>query len=107
MRPIAYSYARFSSRKQANGSSLYRQTGDTAAGESPERWCERNKVTLDTTLLFRDLGSSAYRGHKQKELLAFIDMIKSKRIRPGCTSLAIIRFPCPAPYLHPTGGKVG
>jgi DNA invertase Pin-like site-specific DNA recombinase len=83
MRPIAYSYARFSSRKQANGSSLYRQTGDTAAGESPERWCERNKVTLDTTLLFRDLGSSAYRGHKQKELLAFIDMIKSKRIRPG------------------------
>jgi DNA invertase Pin-like site-specific DNA recombinase len=82
-RPLAYSYARFSSKKQGKGSSLHRQTQDTVAGESPESWCERNKVTLDTTLVFRDLGRSAYRGQKQRELLAFIDMVKSKRIRPG------------------------
>src|SRR5262245_39691290 len=80
---IAYSYVRFSAKKQAKGSSVFRQTQDTCAGESPESWCNRNKVTLDTTLSFRDLGRSAYRGHKQAELTAFLEYVRTGRIRPG------------------------
>jgi DNA invertase Pin-like site-specific DNA recombinase len=82
-RDIAYSYVRFSSKRQGKGSSLHRQTQDTAAGESPEAWCRRNHVTLDTSLRFRDLGRSAWRGEKQAELLAFLEMIQAGRVRPG------------------------
>jgi DNA invertase Pin-like site-specific DNA recombinase len=83
--PIGYSYIRFCSKKQGKGSSLYRQTQDTLAGESPESWCARNGVTLDTGLTFRDLGVSAYTGDnaRQGELRAFLDAVKSGRIRPG------------------------
>src|SRR5262245_42489583 len=84
MQPIGYSYLRFSSTgKQARGSSVYRQTNDTVAGESPESWCTRNGVALDTALTFRDLGKSAYSGHRQKELYAFREMVRDGRIRPG------------------------
>jgi DNA invertase Pin-like site-specific DNA recombinase len=82
-RAIGYSYVRFSSKKQGKGSSLHRQTQDTLAGESPESWCSRNGVTFDTSLTFRDLGASAYRGEKQGELLAFLDMVKTGRVRRG------------------------
>lgn len=83
MIPIAYSYLRFSSKKQAKGSSFYRQTEDTIAGESPESWCRRNSVTLDTSLTFRDLGRSAFRGEKQEALKTFLEYVKTGRIRPG------------------------
>jgi DNA invertase Pin-like site-specific DNA recombinase len=82
-RAIGYSYVRFSSKKQGRGSSLHRQTQDTSAGESPESWCARHHVTFDTSLTFRDLGASAYRGAKQGELLAFLDMVKTGRVRRG------------------------
>jgi DNA invertase Pin-like site-specific DNA recombinase len=82
-RAIGYVYARFSSKRQGRGSSLHRQTQDTVAGESPESWCARNRVTLDTSLTFRDLGASAWRGEKQVELLAFLEMVKTGRVRRG------------------------
>ena len=66
-KPICYSYTRFSSRKQRKGTSLIRQTTDTVAGESPERWCARNGTVLDTTLTFRDLGVSAYTGANARQ----------------------------------------
>jgi DNA invertase Pin-like site-specific DNA recombinase len=83
MQPIGYSYIRFSSKKQAKGSSLHRQTQDTCAGESPASWCARHKVLFDTTTTFRDLGKSAFQGEKQKELYAFLEMIGAGTIRPG------------------------
>jgi DNA invertase Pin-like site-specific DNA recombinase len=82
-RPLGYSYARFSSKKQGKGSSLHRQTQDTVAGESPESWCGRNKVTLDASLTFRDLGRSAFRGEKQEALKAFVEMVRTGRVRRG------------------------
>jgi DNA invertase Pin-like site-specific DNA recombinase len=82
--PIGYSYVRFSSKgKQAKGSSVYRQTQDTVAGESPESWCARNNVFFDTATTFRDLGESAYKGERQKELYAFVEMVRTGRVRPG------------------------
>jgi DNA invertase Pin-like site-specific DNA recombinase len=83
MKPIGYSYIRFSTRRQGKGTSLHRQTQDTVAGESPETWCSRNGVKLDTSLTFRDLGRSAWQGHKQAELYAFLDAVKTGRILPG------------------------
>jgi DNA invertase Pin-like site-specific DNA recombinase len=84
-RPVAYSYVRFSSKKQGKGSSLHRQTQDTVAGESPDSWCARNGVALDTSLTFRDLGVSAYTGRNVRhgELRAFLDAVRTGRIRPG------------------------
>jgi DNA invertase Pin-like site-specific DNA recombinase len=83
--PIGYSYVRFSSKKQGKGSSYHRQTQDTIAGESPESWCARQRppVLFDTSLTFQDLGKSAYSGHKQEELYAFLQMVETGRIRPG------------------------
>jgi DNA invertase Pin-like site-specific DNA recombinase len=83
MNPMAYSYVRFSSSRQRHGSSLHRQTQDTVAGESPESWCSRNNVILDTSLTFRDLGRSAWQGQKQKELYAFLEAVQTGRILPG------------------------
>jgi hypothetical protein len=54
--PIAHSYIRFSTPEQAKGDSLRRQT------ELAEAYCRRNGLTLDTTLMLRDLGLSAFRG---------------------------------------------
>jgi DNA invertase Pin-like site-specific DNA recombinase len=82
-KPIGYSYVRFSSKRQARGSSLWRQTQDTVAGESPESWCARNGVLFDTATTFRDLGQSAYHGKKQEALYAFLEMVRQGRIRPG------------------------
>jgi DNA invertase Pin-like site-specific DNA recombinase len=78
-----YSYVRFSAPKGKKGSSLERQTTDTCAGESPESWCKRNGVELDTTMTYRDLGRSAWKGKKQKELAAFLVAIEEKKVLPG------------------------
>src|SRR5437867_425154 len=53
---VAYSYIRFSSRQQAEGDSLRRQT------EKAEDYCQRKGWTLDASLTLRDLGVSAFRG---------------------------------------------
>jgi DNA invertase Pin-like site-specific DNA recombinase len=52
----AYSYIRFSSRAQAAGHGLQRQT------DLAEAFCKRRGWTLDETLSLRDLGVSAFRG---------------------------------------------
>jgi DNA invertase Pin-like site-specific DNA recombinase len=81
---IAYSYVRFSGgNHQKKGTSLLRQTEDTVAGESPASWCRRHGVILDTSRTFHDLGKGAYSGHKQKELYAFLEMVRAGTIRPG------------------------
>jgi DNA invertase Pin-like site-specific DNA recombinase len=53
--PVAYSYLRFSTPKQAEGDSLRRQTEDTT------KWCARQGIPLDTTATLADLGRSAFK----------------------------------------------
>ena len=52
----AYSYIRFSSKKQADGASLERQLTGT------RKYCDQNNLLLNESLTFRDLGVSAYKG---------------------------------------------
>ena len=80
--PLAYSYLRFSTVEQAKGDSIRRQTEATAA------WCNRNKITLDTSISLRDEGVSAYRGkHRENAdthaLAALLQAVKSGRIPAG------------------------
>jgi DNA invertase Pin-like site-specific DNA recombinase len=77
-----YSYIRFSSRQQAEGDSLRRQT------EAAEAWCKKNGVRLDTSLSFRDLGKSAYLGaHRHNPdrhaLASFLKLVESGRVHRG------------------------
>jgi DNA invertase Pin-like site-specific DNA recombinase len=58
---VGISYVRFSHPDQAKGDSLRRQTEATAA------WCQRNGVTLDTSLTLRDLGVSAFKGRHRSD----------------------------------------
>jgi DNA invertase Pin-like site-specific DNA recombinase len=51
----AYSYVRFSSRKQEKGDSIRRQK------DMSERYAEKNNMVIDQELFFDD-GVSAYRG---------------------------------------------
>src|SRR5262249_44049183 len=66
---------------QLKGDSLRRQTQATA------EWCERNGVTLDTSLTLRDLGVSAFRGaHRTGDkhaLGAFLKLANQGRIPRG------------------------
>ncbi len=55
----AYSYIRFSSKKQADGASLERQMAGT------KKYCEDNNLILNESLTFRDLGVSAFKGDNQ------------------------------------------
>ncbi|MBX9584561.1 MAG: recombinase family protein [Gemmataceae bacterium] len=80
--PVAYSYIRFSSPRQAEGDSLRRQT-DAAA-----EWCKRNRVHLDTSLTLHDLGKSAFTGkHRQNPdrnaLAAFLKLVEQGRVPKG------------------------
>jgi len=52
----AYSYIRFSSKKQADGASLERQLTGT------RKYCDKNNLILNESLTFRDLGVSAFKG---------------------------------------------
>ena len=81
MRPpsrTAYSYLRFSSKKQATGASLKRQLDGT------EAWCKTRNLRLDP-INFRDLGISAFHGknHTEGALSAFLQAIRSGRIKGG------------------------
>lgn len=80
--PIAYSYARFSSEKQAKGDSLRRQR-DLAI-----QYVERNpelELELDTTLNLTDEGLSAYKGVAQRRgaLGAFRRLVEDGQIDAG------------------------
>jgi DNA invertase Pin-like site-specific DNA recombinase len=77
--PTAYSYIRFSSKKQAEGDSLRRQT------ELAARYCEREDLSLDTTLTLRDMGVSAFRGKNALvgNLGVFLECIRRGTVRPG------------------------
>ena len=76
--PLAYSYQRYSSRKQASGDSIRRQTNML------NDWLKRNpQYTLDTTLV--DKGVSGFRGKNANKgaLADFLKEIKAGRIKPG------------------------
>lgn len=77
MNPIAYSYNRFSTKEQAEGTSEQRQ--DDAAA----RICRQEDWHLDRKLI--DPGTSGYRGkHRRKgHLKAFLDLIKARVVKPG------------------------
>jgi DNA invertase Pin-like site-specific DNA recombinase len=78
--PTGFSYVRFSTPEQAKGDSLRRQT------EATEQWCQRNGVKLDTSLTFRDLGKSAYKGDNRSDtaaLGAFIRAVEEGRVPKG------------------------
>jgi DNA invertase Pin-like site-specific DNA recombinase len=76
---LAYSYIRFSTSAQAEGDSLRRQTERAAA------YCERQRLTLDTTLTLRDLGVSAFRGDNALvgNLGVFLKAVKDRKVVPG------------------------
>lgn len=82
MRPVGYSYIRFSTPGQAGGDSLRRQT------QAAVEWCKRKKVTLDTGTTLHDLGRSAFSGkHRinpdRNALAAFLDLVERGRIPRG------------------------
>lgn len=76
--PTAYSYIRFSSRKQADGDSLRRQT------ELARNFCEANKLTL-STVTYEDLGLSGWDGSNVADgkLGLFLQAIRHDKIKIG------------------------
>jgi DNA invertase Pin-like site-specific DNA recombinase len=76
--PTAYSYVRFSSKKQEEGDSIRRQTERTTA------WASRQGVHLDT-LLSIDRGVSAFRGKNRDlgSLAEFLRQVESGRVGAG------------------------
>lgn len=81
-KPVAWSYIRFSHPEQAKGDSLRRQA------EAAAVWCERNGVSLDTSLSLRDLGKSAYLGEHRKNpdrhaLAAFLKLVEDGKVPRG------------------------
>lgn len=81
MKPLAYSYQRFSSPDQSKGDSLRRQDAALAA------FLEREGLVLDTSLKFVDAGVSGYKGKHRaddtKALGNFLSLVKSGRIPAG------------------------
>ncbi|HJZ59821.1 MAG TPA: recombinase family protein, partial [Gemmataceae bacterium] len=69
----AYSYIRFSSRKQEQGDSVHRQT------LLRDQWLQRHpKVTLDVALTMSDLGVSAFRGkHRTDDRTALSQFLRA------------------------------
>lgn len=78
--PIAYSYMRFSSEKQAKGDSFRRQE------ELVQDYLDSHPdIELDTTLNLRDAGLSAYKGvHAKKGALGvFMRLVEDGKIESG------------------------
>lgn len=73
---LAYSYIRFSSKKQATGDSLRRQTAKT------EEWSQRTGIPLASSN-FEDLGVSAWTGENWREggLSMFLAAVRSGKIK--------------------------
>lgn len=74
-----FSYRRFSSGRQARGTSLERQT------KLAQAWCHEHGYTLDESLSLSDLGVSAFKGDNATRgaLGAFIDAIESGKVPKG------------------------
>ena len=77
-RPKAYSYIRFSSKRQEKGSSVERQTAATSA------FAKRHNLDLQD-VTYSDLGVSAFRGKHAKAgaLKAFVDAVEDGKIEQG------------------------
>lgn len=77
-RPTAYSYVRFSTKKQELGDSLRRQV------ELAEKYAKENGLAL-SPLSFRDLGISGFKKQNLEKgaLAAFINAVKAGTIKPG------------------------
>ena len=76
----AYSYIRFSSKKQAGGDSLARQVASTA------EYCAKKGLVLDERLRLKDLGVSAFKGKNLEEggsLARFLDAVREGVVAPG------------------------
>jgi DNA invertase Pin-like site-specific DNA recombinase len=82
VRPLAFSYVRFSSEAQAKGSSLARQT------EAAQRWADENGYQLSSTT-FRDLGVSAFKGDNSSigRLAAFLEAVENGVVPEGSALL--------------------
>jgi DNA invertase Pin-like site-specific DNA recombinase len=81
LKPLAYSYIRFSSAQQSIGDSLRRQV------ELTESYCAEHGLTLvrDSAYLYRDLGVSAFRGKNSETgaLSEFIAAVNSGIVPQG------------------------
>jgi DNA invertase Pin-like site-specific DNA recombinase len=79
VKPLAYSYIRFSTAQQALGDSLRRQV------ELAEDYCEEHGLTLANASAYRDLGVSAFRSKNIEagKLAEFIAAVKAGRVSPG------------------------
>ncbi|WP_254240931.1 recombinase family protein [Achromobacter insolitus] len=79
IKPIVYSYLRFSDPKQAAGSSADRQI------EYAKRWASEHGMALDSSLSLRDEGLSAYhqRHVKQGALGVFLRAVEDGHIPEG------------------------
>jgi DNA invertase Pin-like site-specific DNA recombinase len=75
----AYSYTRFSTPEQAQGDSARRQMA------AAEEYARRYDLDLDTSLTFKDLGVSAYRGKNVEEgnLGAFLQAVEAGVVPQG------------------------
>jgi DNA invertase Pin-like site-specific DNA recombinase len=82
--PAAYSYIRFSSKKQMDGDSLRRQS------EKAEQYCQRHGLQLDQSLNLHDLGVSAFRGKNALvgNLGVFLDEVKRGTVPAGSVLIA-------------------
>lgn len=79
--PVAYSYIRFSTKKQAKGDSKRRQS------DAAVEWCKKNNYYLSEDS-FEDLGISAYRGSNGDESLGqFIKALEEGKIKKGSVLL--------------------
>jgi DNA invertase Pin-like site-specific DNA recombinase len=79
MKPLAYSYCRFSHPSQSAGDSLRRQR------DLRDGWLKRNGVKLDTSLTLEDKGISGFSGEHRENadrfaLAAFLQLVERKRI---------------------------
>ena len=75
---MAFSYIRFSSKKQEHGSSLARQL------QATRTYCKTNGLLLDERLSFQDLGVSAFRGkNRERGLGEFLAACDAGLIPPG------------------------
>lgn len=72
---------RFSSREQAKGDSIRRQSSDR------DEWLKRNKLSLDNTLTLRDESKSAFRGKHRTDdktaLAGFLAAVESGDVPEG------------------------
>jgi DNA invertase Pin-like site-specific DNA recombinase len=77
--PLAYSYIRFSTGRQALGDSLRRQV------ELTESYCAKKGLRLVRESEYRDLGVSAFRKKNMEtgKLAEFIEAVKAGRVAPG------------------------